>query len=454
MRGLICLAGISFFSSMAAAGEVRWWISSEDGSASLTEQPALGWSPAAATPEIVVDAGTTYQSILGLGASFDHATCYNLSRLPEPVKSETIAALVDPEKGIGMSLMRLCIGTSDFTGDPWYSYNDLPEGQTDPELKYFSIGKDREYMLPVIKQAQAINPDLKFFASVWSPPGWMKTNGSMLAGKLKPEHYDVFSRYLVKYVQAYAAEGVPVLAVTPQNEPHFPNPAYPTTGYRAPEMLALIRDHLGPVFERELPGTEIWCWDHNWNEPEFPTTILSDPTAYNYVDGTAFHLYEGKPEAQTELRNAFPEKPIYFTEGSTFWTRGAVQIVDILRNWARSYNAWVVMLDEDRKPNNGPHNASQTCVELLRDGTVRYNFDYYMYGHFMKFIRPGAVRLGSPEGSFRFTNVAFRNPDGRCALVVVNASSEPRTFSVGSGEHSFEATLPKRSLATFSWEME
>ncbi len=457
MRSSFSILGLCLFScGLASATEVRWWMSSEDGAASLSEQPALRWSAETLSQpaDIVLDASKTYQSILGLGASFEHSTCYNLSQLSEEKKTETLRKLVHPKDGIGMSLMRLCIGTSDFTGDPWYSYNDMPAGESDPELKNFSIEKDRAYLLPIIKQAQAIHPDLKFFASVWSPPGWMKTNDSMLAGRLKPEYYGVFSEYLVKFVQAYAAEGIPVLAITPQNEPHFPNPAYPTTGYRAEAMLELIRDHLGPLFEKELPDTEIWCWDHNWNEPEFPTTILSDEKAYGYVDGTAFHLYEGKPEAQTALKEAFPEKPIYFTEGSTFRTRGAVQIIDILRNWARSYNAWVVMLDEDRKPNNGPHNASQTCIELLRDGTVRYNFDYFMYGQFMKFIRPGAVRLDSTPGSIRFANVAFRNESGDTVLVVANASSEAREFIVSHGGGHYRAEIPKRTVATFTWDTE
>ena len=443
--------GLMILSGVVHAAEVRWWMSTEDGAASLAEQAPLSWQPvdAAVPAEITIDPATTYQSILGLGAAFEHATCYNISQLPEPQRTEVIRKLVDPEAGIGMSLMRLCIGTSDFTGDPWYSYNDMPKGETDPELANFSIHKDRAYLLPVVKKALELNPELKLFASVWSPPAWMKSNDSMLGGKLKPEYYDAFSRYLVKTVKAYHAEGLPVVAITPQNEPHFPNPMYPTTGYRAKDMLALIRDHLGPAFEKELPDTEIWCWDHNWSEPEFPTTILSDPKAYGYVDGTAFHLYEGKPEAQTAFHEAFPDKPIYFTEGSTFMTRGAIQIISILRNWARSYNAWVMMLDEDRKPNNGPHSASRTAIELLRNGEVRYNFDYFMYGQFMKFIRPGAVRVASTDGSVRFDNVAFKRKDGSIVCVAANAGSAAKPVRVAVGTRQFQAELPSKAVATF-----
>lgn len=432
------------------AESVNWWLSSEDGAAKLAAQAPMDWKPldASAPADIVIDPDKTYQSILGLGAAFEHATCYNISQLPPAERDDVLRKLVDPDTGMGMSLMRLCIGTSDFTGDPWYSYNDMPKDQADPELKNFSIGKDRVYVLPIIKKAQELNPDLKFFASVWSPPGWMKTNGRMTAGELKPEFYDAFSRYLVKFVQAYRAEGVPVMAITPQNEPHFPNPMYPTTGYKADQMLTLIRDYLGPRFEAELPDVGIWCWDHNWGEPEFPTTILSDAKAAAYVDGVAWHGYEGKPEAQTQVHEAFPDKPAYFTEGSMFKTRGAIQIIDILRNWARSYNAWVTMLDEDRKPNNGPHDASQTCIELMRDGSVQYHFDYYMYTHFMRFIRPGAVRVDSTDGSIRLNNVAFRDEAGRITCVVANAYSEPRTIRLALGNQELTVEMPARSVAT------
>jgi beta-glucosidase len=436
-------------------GEVQWWLSSEDGAARLNAQQPLAWERPqdADAPDIAVDESRRFQSILGLGGSLEPATCYNISQLPPAQREEVIRRLVDPEEGIGISLMRLCIGTPDFTGDPWYSYADLPAREVDPELKSFNIGKDRVYILPVIKQALAAAPDLKFFASVWSPPGWMKTEGSMLGGKLRPEYREAFSRYLVKFVKAYEAEGVPVMALTPQNEPYFPNPEYPTTYYDVDDMQALIKV-LGPIMEAEIPQVELWCWDHNWNRPEYPAALLEDPEVARFIDGTAFHLYEGRVEAQSQLHAQFPDSPIYFTEGSTFRTRGAVQIIQILRHWARGYNAWVMMLDEDRKPNNGPHDADRTCIELMRDGTVQYHFDYFMYGHFTKFIRPGAVRVASSEGNERLANVAFKSPDGATVMVVANAGAAERPVRIGQGDREIRLTLPRRSLATLVWRSE
>ncbi|HQL94319.1 MAG TPA: glycoside hydrolase family 30 beta sandwich domain-containing protein, partial [Candidatus Hydrogenedentes bacterium] len=212
-------------------------------------------------------------------------------------------------------------------------------------------------------------------------------------------------------------------------------------------------DHLGPLFKENGVKTLIWCWDHNWNKPEVPRTILSDPLAAQYIDGTGFHHYEGKVQAQSALKAEFPEKHIYFTEGSVFRPRGAVMIANILRNWSRSYSAWVIMLDEHRKPNRGPHSASATIIELKDTGAVEYRNDYYLYGQFMKFIPRGAVRVESdtPEGKRLFSNVAFRTPDGKMVLIAANAERNNAAFSVQCGEKAFDAALPPGAVATYVW---
>lgn len=401
---------------------------------------------------IRIDLEKRGQSILGFGASFDHATCANLAKLPPAEREALIDRLVNAEHGVGMNLMRVCIGTSDFTGEPYYTYDDMPEGQTDPELSRFSIERDRAYVLPAIRLALRKNPDLLLFASPWSPPAWMKTSGKLGTGEVKPEFYPAYARYLLKFVEAYAAEGVPIHALTVQNEPQHEDPRYPTTRWNAGAQRDFIRDHLGPLFEKHGVRTRIWCWDHNWNQPEFPRTILSDPAAARFVEGTAFHHYEGRVEAQSELLREFPDKPVYFTEGSVFRTGGALRLIDILRHGARSYNAWVILLDEHRKPNRGPHPASATCVELLDDGSVRTNDDYYMQGQFMKFIRRGAVRLEStPPRRGDFGQVAFLNPDGGVVLVAANAGKKPQPLAVTCAGRLFEAELPATSVATFLW---
>ncbi len=441
----------------APAQEVQVVMSSQDGSRSLTvEKPlSLGQIQLTDKPVIEVDVARRGQSILGLGASFDHATCENLAKMSAERRAEVVEKLMNPETGIGMNLMRVCIGTSDFVGEPYYTYNDLPEGETDPDLTKFSIEKDRAYVLPAIKLAREKNPQLLLFASPWSPPAWMKTSGKLGTGRVKPECYPAFAKYLLKFVEAYAAEGVPIHAITIQNEPQMSHPRYPTTLWEAKEERDFIRDHLGPLFEEHQCNTLIWCWDHNWNQVDFPRTILSDPKAARYVDGTGFHLYEGKVEAQSSLKQEFPDKHIYFTEGSVFRTRGAIELIQILRHWSRSYNAWVILLDEHRKPNRGPHSASATCIELLDDGSVRYNFDYFMYGQFMKFIPRDAIRVESSLPEIRtFSNVAFVDPDGQVVMVAANSSRDPQPFAVRTGETMFAAELPAQSVATYIWRPE
>lgn len=450
---LLCAAAV-----LAAGEPPAMILTTEDGAHQLSAQPALAWVPGPPDARIdpaniiAVDPAISYQSILGLGSSLEHATAYNLSKLPPEEQAAVMERIVDPVKGIGMNLMRICIGTSDFTGDPWYTYADMPPGERDWDLETFSIEKDREYLLPVIQLAREKNPDLLFFASPWSPPAWMKNPETLTGGRMQSDFFDPHARYMVKFIRAYEAEGIPIHAITPQNEPNFPNPHYPTAFWTGEQQRDYVRDHLGPLLAAEGLDTEIWVWDHNWNRLDFPRTILQDPEAKRFVGGVGFHHYEGRVEAQTELHNEFPDVPIYFTEGSTFGTRGAVRIIRILRNWARSYNAWVTILDTNQKPNNGPHRATPTAIELIPETLeVRYNHDYFMYGQFMKYIQRGAVRIHSTPGAQWFDNIALRNPDGTLVLVVANAEREPRPIAIQHGDHHATATIPPGGTATFHW---
>lgn len=440
----------------AADLSVQWWTSTEDGSAKLSPQQPLSFhqnsEPASG---VQLNPNQRYQSILGLGSSLEHSTCYNLTLLPPERRRQVLTDLLDLHDGIGMSLMRICIGTPDFTASSWYSYNDLPVGETDPELKAFSIARDHEYVLPILREALRINPQLKFFASPWSPPAWMKTNGGITGGRIDPRHFPALARYFVKFLDAYRAEGIPIHALTVQNEPEYAPPTYPTCRWTAAQQRDFIRDHLGPAFAARNIETKIWCFDHNFNNPGFPATILRDPQAARYVDGSAFHLYEGKPAAMSRLRDRFPDKHLYFTEGSTYGVEGAQQIISYFRNWARSYNAWVTLIDHRGQPNPGPHDCDPTAIVLNRDTLeLDYRFDYFMYGQFMKFIRPGAVRLGSSAARGLPSNVAFENPDGRYVVIAANASATPSPFRLHWSGKTFAATLPPRSVSTFTWTPE
>ena len=433
---------------------VKWWITSRDMKNKLSPQADAVFAsvPDSSRPVIIIDENKTYQTIVGLGSSFEHSTCYNISLLPAARREKVIESIVDKDKGIGMNLMRICLGTADFTASPWYSYDDPPGARPDPQLKYFSIEKDREYVLPILKLAQKINPELKFFASPWSPPGWMKTNKSMCGGKINPEFYRPFAEYLAKSVEAYREEGLDIIAITPQNEPEYFPDTYPTCGWTAGQQRDFIRDHLGPVFAKHNLSTRIWCYDHNFNHPNFPETILKDPEAAKYVDGTGFHLYEGKPSAMTWLHEKFPDKHVYFTEGSVFGISGAARIVSYLRNWARCYNAWVTVIDHRARPNPGPHGCSPTCIVLNSETLeLQYRLDYYIYGQFMKYINRGAVRVDSTS-SKKLPNVAFKNPDGSIVLIAVNPGRKTQKLSVRFKDRQLETQLDAESVATLTWK--
>lgn len=452
---------------------VRWWLSSADLASQLAPQPPLRFEQVKSAPQvgedrIVIDTHRRFQTMLGMGSSLEHSTCSNLFRLPPDRRTEVLRRLMDPQVGIGINLARICIGTPDFTAEPWYSYHDLPPGQRDPELTQFSIDRDRTYILPVIKEALQINPELRLFASPWSPPGWMTSTGDMIGGHLLPEHYDAYARYFVKFIQAYRQEGIAIHAVTVQNEPGVDRsrdqPAwhYPSCRYTAEQERTFIRDHLGPAFAREGIETEIWSYDHNFNvqptpdgdDPgiQYPAAVLSDPAAAKFIGGVAFHGYAGQPEGMSEFHQQFPAVPIHFTEGSVFGPAGGRKLIGYLRHWASSYNGWVTLLTADGQPNNGPFRASRTCVTLDPETLqVTYHYDYYQYGHFFRFIKRGAQRIGADGGDRTLAGVAFENPDRQLVLVLVNSGRREREVTVGWEQHLAKVTLPRRSVATLTW---
>jgi glucosylceramidase len=455
-----------------AAAPVEFRLTTADLRQTISPQSALVFGAAGtdAKDRIEIDDSTTFQTMLGLGSSLEPTTCSNFWRLAIADREALMERVVDPQQGIGMNLMRLCMGTPDFTGDPWYSYCDRPPGETDPGLERFSIERDRAYVLPVIQLARRKNPDLLFFASPWSPPGWMKSNGTMIGGYLLPKWYPAYAQYFVRFIQAYEAEGIPIYAVTIQNEPGVDRATeknlkwhYPSCRWTGEQERDFIRDHLGPAMRKAGLRTRIWCYDHNYNlkttgnDPglDYPRTILRDAPAAAFVAGVAFHGYEGRPPAMSVFHGEFPKVPIHFTEGSVFGIDGAVDLIERLRNWATSYNAWVLMLDNHGKPNNGPF-AAKFATVALNTKTLKpeYLLNYHVYGQFMKFIPRGAVRVESRTLGHAPAHVAFRTPDHNLILVAANpAAEESRCVLCWRGQ-GCSAVLPAKSVGTWRWPVE
>lgn len=424
---------------------------------------------------VVVDAGARFQEVLGIGTSLEASTAFNIARLDASRAAEVLRSLFDVDQGIGLNLARITIGTSDFAPLPFYSYDDLDDPSTsDPTLANFSVAADEASVLPLIlgvvnasrSRGSAYADDgVLLFASPWSPPAWMKTSHRLEGGGLLPRFHRLYAQYLVSFAEAYARRGVRLHALTVQNEPLAEAGTYPTSLLQPAEEAAVIR-LLGPMLEAAGLGTRIWCFDHNWGDLWYPMAVLRDDAAAAFVDGTGFHHYSGGPENMTRLHEAYPDKRILFTEGSTFGVRGAVEIVKIFRNWASTYTAWVTMLDTGLQPNAGPFTPSPTML-LLDNKTlaVRFGFDYHMYGHFSKFVRRGAMRIGStsalggePRG--RLPHVAFVNSERASGqgnamslvLVVVNPSRSSCSMRLRFGSFVTDlATLPGESVATFRW---
>ncbi len=424
-----------------------------------TAAPVFSKKKAGATV-ITVDDGPKYQGIDGYGWALTGGSAGHLMGMSQAARTALLKELFSPEdNGIGGSYIRLSIGASDLD-EKVFSYNDLPVGETDTDMKRFDLGPDRVAVIPIVKEILAINPEIKIMGSPWSPPVWMKTNGDVRGGSLKKEYFPAYAKYFVKYIQAMQAEGIRIESITVQNEPLHPGNT-PSLLMLAPDQGEFVRDHLGPAFQQAGVKTKIIIYDHNADKPEYPISILDDPGAKKYIDGSAFHLYGGKIEALSKVHEAHPDKNLYFTEqwvGAPGNMKRDIAehvrnlIIGASRNWSRTVIEWNLSSNPQLKPHTdrGGCDRCLGAVTIDKDEVER-NPAYYSIAHAGKFVRPGSVRIASNvPGSL--TNVAFQNPQGQLVLVVLNDSKEPSTFDVQYKKKTFTATLPAGAMATYVWK--
>ncbi|KFI49457.1 glycoside hydrolase family 30 protein [Bifidobacterium biavatii] len=426
------------------------------------EEDAAG----AADVTITVDPGHRHQSIDGFGASFTDASAHLIGQvLDDGDRTYAMSKLFDPKLGIGLSLLRNPMGASDYARTI-YSYDDMPNGYEDMELEHFSIYHDEDGIIPLTKWAMELNPQLKLIASPWSAPGWMKTSGSMIGGELKEDRYEVYARYFVRFLQAYAEQGVPVFAVTPQNEPLFMPGHYPGMLMPADREVRFVRDFLRPALRKAGFDTRVFGYDHNWDRIDYPLNLLDD--AFDAFDGIAWHWYGGRPVSQSRVAAIFPDKDVYFTEGSggewipefePAFSNLMRTGIDILRNGSKSFILWNLALDEHNGP-VVPGFGRSTCRGLLRvdqtDRTVEYTLDYYGLAHFSKFIRPGAVRIDSSQ-TVGVRSLACRNTDGSTVAVLFNDADHAVRVVVevcGMDGSPCTATMPAKAALTVVWNDE
>jgi glucosylceramidase len=421
--------------------------------------------------EVNISTNEIYQEIEGFGASLTNSSAWLIDNSTR--RDEIIEKLFSPDSGIGISYIRLAMGSSDFVEGSHYSYAETLD---DMDLSDFSIDRDRENIIPVLQDILAINPDLKIMGSPWSAPGWMKTSGQFVCGgygSLKKEMYAVYADYFVKFIEEYALEGIPIDAITIQNEPLYCPWNYPGMIMSGEEQRDFVKYHLGPKFEENGIDTKIVIFDHNWDGTwddgspqtgafDFIEAVYDDPLAVSYIDGTAFHGYDtGNASFQSEIYNLNPNKSIYFTERTniTDWSDWAgvlghiakYYFIDVLRYWSKNVLLWNLALDTD----NGPYNGgcpNCTGVVTVEGDYFEKEIDYYIIGHFSKFVQQSSNRIYSNTFEGELETVAFQNPDGSLVVVTLNPGWNTVSYKINWNDMYFNHSLSPQSMATFVWE--
>lgn len=443
--------------------EVAVWLSTPDRKSLFAEQPTpLHFARMAiAGPVIEVDDHHKFQTMDGFGLALTGGSAELLMRMSGLQRAQLLRELFDTgDRDIGLSYLRVSIGSSDMN-DHAFTYDDLSAGETDADLQHFDLGPDKSSVVPALKEILAINPTIKLLGSPWSAPAWMKTNDALKGGNLKPGYYDAYARYLVKYIETMKANGIAIEAITPQNEPLNPNNT-PSMVMPAEQEDRFIRQSLGPLFRQAGIKARIFTYDHNCDRPDYPLTILADPQARQYVDGSAFHLYGGEITALTQVHNAYPDKGVYFTEQMVVDRPQDPQlniaspvrdlIIGAPKNWSRNVLLWNLAAD----PKFGPHTNDGGCPvcegAITIDGDrVTRNAAYYTVAHAARFVRPGSVRVASTTSGV-LPNVAFVTPAGERVLIVSNDSGSSNQFQIRWHGKSVAMTLSAGSVATCVWK--
>jgi glucosylceramidase len=407
-------------------------------------------------PAITLDTAQTYQSIDGFGYALTGGSAYLINQKLSAEQRNNLLAELFTDKGIRINYLRVSVGSSDLDDEP-FTYNDLPKGKTDKELKNFSLAEDQKNLIPVLKEIIKLNPEIKIMGSPWSAPAWMKDNNSLKGGSLKPEHYQAFADYFVKYIKGYETEGIKIDAITLQNEPENPknNPSMLMT---AEEQAAFVKNNLGPAFEKAGIKTKIIVFDHNCDHPEYPITVLNDPDAKKYINGSAFHLYLGEITALSKVHEAHPDKSVYFTEqwtspegtfgGDLNWHIKNL-VIGATRNWSRNVLEWNLAADPDFNPHTDEGGCTMCLGALTIDSaSVIRNVSYYIIAHASKFVPDGSVRIDSnlPEN---LPNVAFKTPSGEKVLIVLNEGQKTQKFTIRLNNTMAVAELPAGAVATY-----
>ncbi|MGV9649981.1 ricin-type beta-trefoil lectin domain protein [Streptomyces sp. NPDC003554] len=475
LAGLLTTAGLTVAGTApahAAGEQVTAWLTTTDDAGGrhvvrgLQAQTPFAFQSGTGGggENITVDENARYQTFTGGGASFTDTAAWLMNSsgaLSQSTRDATMRKLFSPSEGIGLSFLRNPMGASDLARFG-YTYDDVPAGQSDPNLTKFSIAHDLADVVPLTKQALQLNPSLTVMASPWTAPAWMKDSGQLNGGWLKAEDYGAYASYFVKYLQGYRDQGVPVSYVTAQNEPTCCS-GYPSMSWNASGLAYFTKSELLPKLQAAGLTTKVLAQDWNWDTYDaYAAQTVDDAAIRSHPNfgGVAWHGYGGDVTKQTTVHNQYPQLDAFGTEhsGGTWIANqqreDMLNIVDYTRNWAKSVTKWSLAVDQ----NMGPHNGGcGTCTGLITvhngdgaSGTVDYTVEYYTMGHLTKFVRPGAQRIASTASS-AVPNVAWRNPDGSKALIAYNDASSAKTVTINWGSQHATYSLPGKTSATFTW---
>ena len=451
-----------------AASEIKTYTTADNTGLRLSATDTLTFKPLGQPLEtqvcVFVDPSKKFQTILGIGGALTDASAETFAKLSPAKQDEILDAYYDANKGIGYTIGRTNIHSCDFSSG---SYTYVDEG--DKALRSFKVDHDRQFRIPFIKRAIArAGGKLTLFASPWSPPAFMKTNGEMLhGGKLKPEFAQAWANYYTRFIKAYEKEGIPIWGISVQNEP-MATQAWESCVYSAEDERDFLKNFLGPTMRREgLGDRKIIAWDHNRDLIyQRASTILKDPQAAQYVWGIGYHWYEPWSGGDQMFDNVklvhetFPNKNLIFTEGCAdsfksadlkSWRLGEMygrSMINDFNAGAVGWTDWNVLLDET----GGPNHVGNFCFAPVhadtRTGELIYTNSYYYIGHFSKFVRPGARRIACAPSRSQLLSTAFMNPDGKVSVVVMNKSDQKISYQLWLNGNAAEVNSPAHSIQT------
>ncbi len=457
-KHLLILFNILFYH--ANAQQIETWLTKNDQSILFEKQKNLIQFETKNNPLpcIFVDNQQRFQSMSGFGFTLTGGSAMLIQKLPEKQKGTLLKELFDfSDNNIGISFLRISVGASDLD-DHVFSYNDLKDGERDLSLSKFSLEKDKKYLIPLLKDILKINPKIQILASPWSPPTWMKDNKQSKGGSLKTEFYQVYAQYLAKYIQEMKKEGIIIHSLTIQNEPLHPG-NNPSLYMSANDQALFIKNNLGPLFQKLKINTKIIVYDHNADRPDYPISILNDPQARKFIDGSAFHLYGGSVENIRQVHEAHPDKNVYFTEqwigapsnfGGDFNWHIKNLLIGASRNWCKTVLEWNLAADANQNPHT--EGGCTACLGALTisDSNISRNAAYYIIAHASKFVRPGSVRIAS-NNTLGLSSVAFHTPGGKTILIVQNEDNKEQVFNISHLGKFANTQLPAGAVATYIW---